>query len=76
MDLQDILYTAHSPPELNVTPTNANGLHDQTLVCVTDLVDCCDTPHTVRGDWYYPDGSVVQFDAGGTTFEKTEVQMK
>jgi hypothetical protein len=26
---------------------------------VTDLVDSCDEPHTVRGDWYYPDGSTV-----------------
>ena len=67
MDLDDILYTARIPPEFNVVPTNANGLHDQTLVCVTDLVDCCDTPRTVRGDWYYPDGSVVQF-AGSHTF--------
>ena len=32
---------------------------DQVLLCVTDLVDCCDTPHTVQGDWYYPDGRVV-----------------
>ena len=67
VDIEDILYTA--PQQCcNQDPTNANGLHDQTLVCVTDLVDCCDTPRTVRGDWYYPDGSVVQFDAEGTTY--------
>ena len=63
VDLEDLFYTANN----NQNPTNANG-HDQTLVCVTDLVDCCHTPRTVRGDWYYPDGSVVQFDAGGPTF--------
>ena len=67
VDIEDILYTAPFPP-FNQDPTNANGLHDQTLVCETDLEDCCDTPRTVRGDWYYPDGRVVQFDAGGTTF--------
>ena len=34
-------------------------LHDGALLCVTDLEDCCDAPHTVRGDWYYPDGRTV-----------------
>ena len=67
MDLDDILYRAHSDGYME-EPTNANGLHDQTLVCVTDLVDCCDAPHTVRGNWYYPDGSVVLLDALGSTF--------
>ena len=68
MDIEDILYTAPSPPEFNRVPTNANGYHDQTLVCITDLMDCCNTSRTVRGDWYYPNGDVVHFDAGGRTF--------
>ena len=59
MDLDDILYRTPDDPE----PTNANGLHDQALLCVTDLVDCCDAPRTVRGEWYYPDGRRVEFDA-------------
>ena len=67
MDLDDILYRAHIDG-FREEPTNANGLHDRTLVCVTDLVDCCDAPHTVRGDCYYPDGSVVLLDALGSTF--------
>ena len=54
MDIDDILYTTNN----NQNPTNTNG-HDQTLVCVTDLVDCCDTPRTVRGNWYFPNGGVV-----------------
>ena len=60
MDFDDILYTS---PNLccNQEPSNANGLHDQTLVCVTDLTDCCDLPRAVRGDWYYPDGRRVEF---------------
>ena len=51
-------------------PTNANGLHNQTLVCITDLEDCCDSPRTVRGDWYYSDGSAVEYDSRGRTFRK------
>ena len=66
VDIGDLLYRAGNDPH----PTNANGLHDQTLVCVTDLEDCCESPRTVRGDWYYPDGRVVQFDAPGRTFLK------
>ena len=54
VDTDDILYTTNN----GQNPTNANG-HDQTLVCETDLVDCCDAPHTVRGNWYLPNGNVV-----------------
>ena len=44
----------------DVFPSNSQpDLHDQALLCVTDLVDCCDAPHTVRGDWYNPDGHTV-----------------
>ena len=68
IDFDDILYR-EIRGSLSEDPSNANAtLHDQTLLCITDLEDCCDTPRTVRGDWYYPDGSVVQFDAEGTTF--------
>ena len=53
---------------MNRSSTNANHpnpeLHDQVLLCVTDLEDCCKLPHTVYGDWYYPNGSVVQYDTG------------
>ena len=61
MDLDDILYRAPLAG-YREEPTNANGLHDQTLVCVTDLEDCCDDPHTVHGEWYYPDGNAFPFD--------------
>ena len=66
VDIGDLLYRTSSDPD----PTNANGLHDRTLVCVTDLLDCCDSPRTVRGDWYYPDGGAVPLDAGGNIFLK------
>ena len=44
-------------------PTNANGL--ETLMCITDLEDCCETPRL--GDWYYPDGRRVTGE-GSPTF--------
>ena len=70
VDIDDLLYTAPFSC-CNEDPSNARpDLHDQTLLCETDLVDCCESPHTVRGDWYYPDGSVVPSDAGGITFRK------
>ena len=68
MDIDDILYTAPRPPDVNVEPSNSRpDLHDGSVLCETDLVDCCAAPRTVRGNWYFPDGSVVQFNAGGST---------
>ena len=59
--MDDVLYRA-PVNGFREDPTNTNGLHDQSLLCVTDLEDCCDEPHTVRGHWYYPDGRMVRFD--------------
>ena len=63
MEFDDLLYRRVDEPY----PTNANGLHDLTLVCVTDLVDCCDAPRTVCGNWYYPgpSGSKVDLNLRG-----------
>ena len=62
VDFDDLLYRTNHEPELE-DPSNANAtLHDAALLCVTDLEDCCNSPHTVRGDWYYPNGSRVLFD--------------
>ena len=58
VDVDDVLYSVPSDPH----PNNANGLHNQTLLCETYLIDCCDSPKTARGDWYYPDGRAVQFE--------------
>jgi hypothetical protein len=69
VDLDDILYRAPGHQGYNETPINAQPhLHDGALLCVTDLEDCCDAPHTVRGDWYYPDGSTVPSGRGGHAF--------
>ena len=62
VDIDDILYRSPIVSGLGADPTNANGLHDETLVCVTDLEDCCESPRTVQGDWYYPDGNIVSYD--------------
>ena len=64
VDLDDIMYTTPSQEP----PSNTNP-RDEALLCVTDLVDCCDNPHTVRGDWYYPNGTRVELDpAASITF--------
>ena len=51
VNFDDLLY--HTYGDLH--PTNANEL--QTLMCVTDLIPCCETQGL--GDWYYPDGTRV-----------------
>ena len=61
MDIDDILYRASN----DINPSNSiPELHDGALLCVTDLEDCCDAPHTVQGDWYYPNGSTVLSSPG------------
>ena len=63
MSIDDILYRAPYPYEFYENPSNFRpDLHDQALLCITDLEDCCDAPRTVQGDWYSPDGNVVPFD--------------
>ena len=61
MDHDDVLNIVSGGPSQEI-PTNGNSRN--ALLCVTDLVDCCATPHTVRGDWYFPDGRRVGFDTG------------
>ena len=63
VDIDDILNTGGVS---NNNPSNTNPR--DALLCVTDLVDCCAAPHTVRGDWYFPDGSRVGFDGRSTEY--------
>ena len=58
VDIEDLLLRRPNDP----VPSNANGFHDQALLCVTDLVECCESPP--RGNWYYPDGHIVALDNG------------
>ena len=71
MDVDDI-YSA-TPDGLNQDPSNSNvKVHDQALLCLTDLENCCKSPRQVHGDWYYPDGRVVQYniDARSNAFQR------
>ena len=63
VNLDDLLYVTN-----NNQPTNANEF--QTLMCVTDLEDCCESLRAVRGNWYYPDGHTVVFNTNGVTFQR------
>ena len=60
VDFNDLLYRT----ELDPGPTIANGL--QTLMCVTDLVDCCESQGL--GDWYYPNGTRIPSNTGIFTY--------
>ena len=40
-------------------PSNSNPRsHDQAMLCITDLVDCCEKPRL--GGWYYFNGGIIQ----------------
>ena len=42
-----------------------------TLHCFTELVDCCNAPRSSQGEWYFPNGTALDFDLGGdTTFRR------
>ena len=69
VDFDDILNIPSSQPGL--VPFQGNGLARLTLQCQTDLVDCCNDPHTQRGSWYLPGSTVpLGFDSGGSTFRR------
>ena len=51
--MDDVMYTSPEAMCCRDLPSNIN-LRDEALLCVTDLIDCCESPHKVRGDWYYP----------------------
>ena len=56
VDIDDIL---QFPDSSTTTPANNNEHHNQSLLCLTDLEDCCNDPRTAQGEWYYPDGNTV-----------------
>ena len=65
ISVRDILYRTNDYRQSQDPTNNDSTLHDQALLCVTDLADCCRPPRIRRGEWYYPNGSVVQYDTDG-----------
>ena len=61
MDFDDI-------PEYSDATNPSDDNSRETLFVRTDLTPCCNPPKL--GEWYYPDGSPLAFDAGGTTFRR------
>ena len=59
VDFDDVLNIGGGSTNI---PSNRNP-RDSALQCTTDLVDCCGTEsgvsRTERGNWYFPDGTVV-----------------
>ena len=50
VNLGDLAYQSPNLPGFTEEPTNANGR--QTLMCVTDLIACCETEGL--GNWHLP----------------------
>ena len=66
MDFDDLLNIGDGSP----SPSNMNP-RDAALQCITDLRNCCATPRTEHGNWYYPSGSrvySVEVDRYGPAF--------
>ena len=56
-------------PAGGLVPTPDRDL--PTLHCFTDRFDCCNAPRSVTGEWYFPNGTALDFDLGGdTTFRR------
>ena len=71
VDFEDLAYQAPDQgAQFIEAPTNANGR--QTLMCVTDLVACCEDDGL--GNWYFPDGNVITSNRGGATFRANRGQ--
>ena len=54
----------------------AAAYDDEVLSCRTDLINCCNAAQAgvSVGEWYYPDGTALPFDADGATFRRSRIQ--
>ena len=68
VDIDDIL---QFPESSNTTPANGDEYHNRSLLCLTDLEDCCSDTRQ-QGEWYYPDGDdhEVTSDTMRATFQQ------
>ena len=62
----------HSYVDLSLVGTSGSD----SVQCHTDLMTCCTMPQGIhRGDWYFPNGSRLQFSGdGGDIFENRGAQ--
>ena len=68
-DYDDVLYTWSD----SQIPTNSRpAQHDLSLLCVTDLVECCETE--MLGNWYLPNGNLVTDTTGSPAFRSNRGQ--
>ena len=67
VDVDDILQL---PESSTTTPANNNEYHNESLLCLTDLEDCCNDPRTRQGEWYYPNGNTVSSSSGRNEFQR------
>ena len=78
MDLNGVTLPSDSLVDFDDIPnvSGGGGATDvDVLNCRTDLEACCNAgdqnlPASL-GEWYYPDGTALTFDAGGATFRRT-----
>ena len=76
MDLNGVTLPNNSLVDFDDIPnvSGAEGAPGDVLNCRTDLQACCNDglqmlPAPV-GEWYYPNGTALDFDAGGATFRR------
>ena len=72
MDLNGVTLPNDSLVNFDDVPSNRGS---DVLNCRTNLVACCNAgdqmlPDGPVGEWYYPDGTALVFDTGGTTFRR------
>ena len=64
VDFDDLL--RRTPMTLNSDPPTNSNDGAQTLMCITDLVECCEIQEL--GNWYYPNGTRVPSSTGAYTY--------
>ena len=82
MDLNGVTLPNDSLVDFDDIPnvsTSGGAKYVDVLNCRTDLEACCNPglqmlPAPV-GEWYYPNGTALSFDAGGATFRRNRLLM-
>ena len=50
---------------VDLSTVGSAGDNSDSVVCHTDLTTCCNGPQGIhRGDWYFPNGTVLPFTGG------------